>query len=688
MTSSSVLRNHSETGPHRRRFSFGARPLLLGAILLSQTAALRASSAPAAFPIEEATIADIHRAIESKQLTAVALVKRYLARIKAYNGHAVEMPEGILGKVKTIPHAGQINALSTLNLRPATRRAWGFDDTKARSLTDAVDADPKMPDALEVAAELDRTFAATGKLVGPLHGVVMAIKDQYDTFDLRTTAGADVAYANDRPPVDADFVTRLRAAGAIILAKSNLGEYASGIPRSSFGGVFVNPYDTERSPMGSSSGSGSAVAANLVTCAIGEETGTSIRGPASYNNLVGIAGTQELVSRHGMIGAGTNTRTGPICRTVEDAARILTVIAGYDPKDEMTAFSLGRLPEQPYETFAREKSLKGLRIGVVREYMDKSKFTKADEENIDIVDRAIADLRKLGADVVEPGPEGLFTPYIRRYYPQVQNAYYTRKYPQQFPLNAAGKAAADHVSTLVAMSLDPAQVPEMLTIRDLGQARAEGESKFMLLRYLKLRGDANVQSISDLMTKAKFFDDVRFGSRRSSLESNEKSQVLDTAVRMQRRFAVQQIVLACMAELKLDAVVYPTNNLPPPKLGTPPEPNVNGRNAVWSFLGGQGFPTITVPAGFTTQVYDRVEDATQPLPPAPAEGEYVASSWRVGSRLVGPVAARLPVGLDVLARPFGEPVMLRIASAYEAATHHRSPPPDFGPLKGNGMAGQ
>src|SRR4029077_6964002 len=165
-----------------------------------------------------------------------------------------EETAGFLGPVKTIPHAKGINALMTLNLRPATRKAFGFDDRKARSMTDAADNDPAMPDALEVAAKLDAEFAKTGKLSGPLHGVVMAIKDQYDTFDLRTTSGADVAYANDRPPRDAEFVKRLRAAGAIILAKSNLGEYASGIPRSTFGGVFSNPYDTERSPMGSSSG--------------------------------------------------------------------------------------------------------------------------------------------------------------------------------------------------------------------------------------------------------------------------------------------------------------------------------------------------------------------------------------------------------------------------------------------------
>jgi hypothetical protein len=152
------------------------------------------------FQIVEATIADIHKAIRSKQLTATQLVNMYLARIKAYNGTCVNEPEGILGPVSPIPHAGALNALMTLNLRPAARKKWGFDDRKARSMTDLVDNDPKMPDALEVAAALDAQFARTGKLAGPLHGIVLSIKDMMDTYDMRTTSGADADYANDRPP--------------------------------------------------------------------------------------------------------------------------------------------------------------------------------------------------------------------------------------------------------------------------------------------------------------------------------------------------------------------------------------------------------------------------------------------------------------------------------------------------------
>jgi len=263
-----------------------------------------------------------------------------------------------------------------------------------------------MPDALEVAARQDAYFASTGKLIGALHGVVFSIKDQYDTFDMRTTAGMDAAYANDRPPRDATFVKRLREAGAIILAKANLGEMGTPNSRSSFGGPFCNPYDTERSPGTSSGGSGSSVAANLVTCSIGEETGGSIHHPTKNNSLVGLAPTQELVSRDGMIGAALNTRVGPLCRTVKDAARVLEVIAGYDPKDELTAFSIGRLPSEPYRSFTNDKTLNGIRIGVIREHMDKKVFNEADVESIDLAERAISDLRRLGATIVDPGAGG------------------------------------------------------------------------------------------------------------------------------------------------------------------------------------------------------------------------------------------------------------------------------------------
>src|ERR1700676_2495866 len=449
--------------------------LLMAVIALSAT--VRAQQSPAKFHLQEASIADIQRALVVKKITSVGLVELYLKRIKTYNNTCVSEPRGILGPVTTIPHARQVNALSTLNLRPPARKTWGFDERKARSMTDMDDNNPKMPDALEVAAAQDRQFNRTGRLVGPLHGVVMAIKDQYDTFDMRTTSGADAQYANDRPPEDATFVQRLRDAGAIILAKANLAEYAVDGARSSFGGTFCNPYDTEREPGMSSAGSAASVAANLVTCAIGEETVVSIRWPASVNSLVGLAPTQELVSRQGMMGAGLNMRTGPICRNVPDAARILDVIAGYDSRDEMTAFGIGRKPA-PYLRSAAAQRLDGVRIGVIREYMAKKLFSKADEESIDIVERAITDLRKLGATIVDPGPEGaLFDGCIARYAPELLNSAVTRQYRDLFPVDAAGRPQSDQLATLLDLHADPTRVPQTLSLRSLNTPADEGGGK-------------------------------------------------------------------------------------------------------------------------------------------------------------------------------------------------------------------
>jgi amidase len=641
-----------------------------GAVTVVKPVPLLAAAPPARFQIEEATIEGIQSAILKGDLTSTRVVQLYLARIKAYNGSCVDQPQGVLGPFTTIKHAGQINALITLNLRPASRLALGFDQRKARSMTDPADNSADMPDALEVAAKQDAYFKSTGKLIGPLHGIVFSVKDWYDTFDMRSTAGMDVAYANDRPPHDASFITRLRDAGGIILAKANVGSPNVG-SRSQFGGVNCNPYDTERSAGTSSSGSGSSVGANLVACSIAEETGGSILHPTKNNSVVGLAPTQELVSRNGMYDSGYNTRVGPICRTVQDAARVLNVIAGYDPKDELTVFSIGRLPTSPYQSFANEKRLDGMRIGVIREYMDRKLFNQADTESIDVTERAIADLRRLGATIVDPGPGGaLLQPFIDRYAPSVLNKLFIARFPDAFPVDASGKPAADHITSLVDMFLNPSLTPHGLSIRDFGAARSVGESRYSLELYLKERGDANIKSVKDLNEKSKSFTDTRpdAGTRPTAgLENTNSAMTLDNSSRWLMRFAVQQIVLQGMEELHLDAMVCPTGNVPPYILGQPLEPTLNGRGAsIWSFLGTQGFPELGVPAGFTTQVYDRVRDASAPG----------------GTRLVGPVPAKLPLSVMFFGRPFSEPTLFRIASAYENATHHRMPPPDFGPVRG------
>jgi amidase len=628
----------------------------------------RAVARPAAFQIEEATIEQIQAAIRSGEVTSTRVVELYLERIRAYNGTCVNQPRGILGPVTTIRNAGKVNALITLNLRPAARRAWGFDDRKARTMTDAADDDPAMLDALEVAALQDAHFARTRQLIGPLHGVVLAIKDQYDTYDMRTTSGADAFYADDRPPDDATFVTRLRDAGAILIGKANMGEYATGGiagTRSTFGGTNCNAYDTERDPGSSSGGSGNSVGANLVTCAIGEETGTSVREPAKNANAVGLAPTRELVSADGMMQRGVTTRVGPICRTVQDVARILDAYAGYDPKDELTAFSVGRKPEQPYASFANGGRLDGVRIGVVREYMNRDLFTVADSESISIVERAIEDLKALGATIVDPGPGGaLFQEAVNKYTPVWRSSLFIRQFRQQFP------DSTDHFPKLVDMHADPSLVPQDTlnrpSIRNLGGGGGDvGGGKYMMETYLRERGDANIKTYGDLVEKANFWDDTHFGNRRRNLLGTDSAQTVAIGASLQDRFTVQTIVHAVFAQHDLDAVIYPTSNVPAPILTNPDEPTKNDRNAgPWTYVNQKGFPAMTVPAGFTTQVYDRVRDTTRPD----------------STRLTGPVPARLPVGIDFLGAPFGEPMLFRIASAYEARTKHRAQPPGFGPL--------
>jgi amidase len=407
-----------------------------------------------------------------------------------------------------------------------------------------------------------------------------------------------------------------------------------------------------------------------VTCSIGEETGGSIHHPAKNNSIVGLAPTQELVSRAGMVGAALNTRVGPLCRTVKDAARVLEVIAGYDPKDELTAFSVGRLPSEPYRSFANEQTLNGMRIGVIREHMDKKLFNEADVASIDLAERAIGDLRRLGATIVDPGTGGaLFQSCIDKYVPLYRNRVFIEQFPNLFPVDSNGKPLTDRMSMLVDMFFDPSLVPAGSTIRNIGPASNAGLTKYMLNRYLRERGDANIKSIRDLIDKSNFYRDIRpdagFVDRKAALEELNSSSTLDMANVFQDRFAYQQVVLQCMAQENLDALVSPAGNIPAYILGAPVEPPLAGRtNSVWGLLGQHGFSTLSVPAGFTTQVFDRVRDATA--------GD--------GTRLVGPIPAKLPLGIMFFGRPFSEPTLFRIASAYEAATKHRIPPPDFGPV--------
>jgi amidase len=311
-----------------------------------------------------------------------------------------------------------------------------------------------------------------------------------------------------------------------------------------------------------------------------------------------------------------------------------------------------------------------MRIGVIREHMDKSVFNEADVESIDIAERAIGDLRRLGATIVDPGPGGaLFQSCIDKYVPLYRNRVFIEQNPNLFPVDANGKPSTDRISQLADMFFDPSLVPAGSTIRNIAGASNAGMTKYMLTRYLRERGDANIKTVKDLIDKSKFYRDIRpeagFIDRKAALEDINSSATLDMANVFQDRFAYQQVVLQCMAQDNLDALVSPSGNIPAYILGAPIEPPLAGRtNSVWGLLGQHGLPTLSAPAGFTTRVFDRVRDATA----------------REGTRLAGPVPAKLPVGIMFFGRPFSEPTLLRIASAYEVATKHRILPADFGPV--------
>ena len=680
--------------------------LVVGSLAVLLTASPSWSAPAPAFHLNEASIADVHRAILDRQLTTTQLVGYYLKRIEAYNGPcvrgAIDPASGKqLADIEPIANAGKVNALITLNLRGK------------RSETDKTDNNPAMPDALEAAAQLDAEFAASGKLKGPLHGIPFAIKDQFDTADMRTTAGAAARYANDRPPKDATVVARLRAAGAIILGKSNLGEYASG-DRSTYGGTTCNPYDTTRSAGRSSGGSGAAVAANLVMCALGEETGPSARNPASNGSLVGIVATNSLVSRAGIMPASlTRDRAGVLCRSVKDAATVLSVLAGYDPRDPATAESLEH-SSWPYDAFADNASLAGVRIGVVREFMQV--HSKADEDAVRIATDALGDLAKAGATIIDPGSEGgaLFKDAIAEIVPSLDTATLSAVYKELFATDMP------FVDRTVQISGNAAQLPAELTIRLLAEREppVSGEVLYAMDRYLRDRGDANIKTVRDLLAQSTFFDHapidgVTLPPRTRLAGLLEQTVTLtrrsDSAPMVQKfpvanvditgwhavRATLQMLVNKVMADNRLDALVYPTKTIPAPLLASPVEPTTlkSVKETVTLTIDGQqydrvaervvdlrasltprlspngGFPVVVVPAGFTREVYDRAVVVT-------ADGRKNAGDLLPAK----PVA--LPISVDFLGRRFSEPVLIRIAAAYEQATHHRKPPPAFPPLSG------
>jgi amidase len=440
-----------------------------------------------AFHLEEATIDDVQAAYKSGALTATQLVQDYLKRIQAYD------------------QAGpKLNVVIYLN-----------------------------PQALEEARALDEHLRKTGKFVGPLHGIPVLLKDNVNTKDMPTTGGS-LSLAGYMPATDAAIAQKLRSAGAIILAKVNLHEFAIwGETVSSIRGQTLNPYDPTRTPGGSSGGTGAGLAANFAVAGIGTDTVNSIRSPASANNIVGIRPTLGLVSRAGVIPYSfTQDAAGPLARTVTDAAKMLNVLVGYDPNDPATAWSVGNI-EKDYALFLKADGVKGKRIGVLRSFFGSAPI---DEEVNGIANKAIEDLRRLGATVIE-----LNTPDLD-----------------------SGKMSNDISVHLY-------------------------EFKPAINAYLT-EGNAPVKSLEEIIASGKFHPNIGDNIKKAqSLEMDDGYRV-----RLQKRSELQQRVMKLMADDRLDAIVFPHQK----RLVVPIGETQADRNGALGSV--TGFPSIVVPGGFSS----------------------------------------------------------------------------------------
>jgi amidase len=444
------------------------------------------------FLIEEATIAEIHKALKHGRLTCRQLVDHYLERIKKYD------------------QSSGLNAIVAVN-----------------------------PEARKKADELDELYSRT-KILRPLHGIPIIVKDNYETKDMQTTAGS-LALKGFIPPDDAYQVRKLREAGAIIFAKSNMAEWAFSPLRteSSIAGITRNPYDLDRVPAGSSGGTAAAVAANFGTVGLGTDTGNSIRGPSSHCCLVGIRSTMGLTSRDGIIPLYLrNDIGGPMARTVEDAVKILDVIAGYDPSDPITERSKDIGPFI-YTSFLKKDGLKGARIGVFRYYTD---MPTADPQIKVLFAKAIEDMQSCGAEIV-----------------------------------------------------DPFVIPDF---ENLTKNIWCDMFRHDLNHYLSsLGGYAPFKTLTEIVATGHYSPYIE-GRLKRALKTPEENKHLCLDVYSEpRNIEFRGCILKAMEELQLEAIVYPTWSNPPRKIGDDKSPAGDNSQLIPPHT---GFPAITVPMGFTS----------------------------------------------------------------------------------------
>lgn len=476
---------------------------LLAAAIASSTVSLHAAQAPAprasggvAFAVEETTIAGIHAAMRAGRLTCRDLVSAYVRRIEAYD------------------HRGPaLNALVVLNSEVAAQ-----------------------------AEALDRQFRERG-LTGPLHCVPMIVKDNFETVGLQSANGslALAGYVADR---DAFQVARIRAAGALVLAKSNMAEWAFSpveTVSSILPGYTKNPYALDRSTAGSSGGTAAAVAANFATIGLGSDTGNSIRGPSSHQALVGIRSTMGLTSRAGVFPLNLLADiAGPIGRTVEDVARVFQVVSGEDPDDAVTAAARGRtVPD--YVAGLDRGALKGARIGVLRQAYERD---TTDPEVRDVFLRAVDDMRRAGAVIV-----------------------------------------------------DPAEVPGLDAIRRPQGLAPCGGFKYDLNAFLAARqGRVPVTSLAGVIASGRFHPSVQRRLEQAEQGPAHGPGTPECDAEAAYRQRVREAVLTLLDGQRLDALVYPTWSNPPRLIGDLNTPA--GDNSQF-FSPTTGFPAVQVPMGYT-----------------------------------------------------------------------------------------
>ncbi|MES2825300.1 MAG: amidase family protein [Pseudomonadota bacterium] len=623
-------------------------------------------------------------------------------------------------------NAGQVNALETLNLR-GERSITCKDKFDAHPSSGPLPADApavcekfrQQPDALERAAELDAQYGATPDLKAlPMYCTVAAFKDVYDTKDMRTTANNDVNFAMDVPPTDATVVARLRDKGAIIYAKSIAHEFNGGPgnpggdakPKTKFiagghgmgawAGQPCNPYDTERVTRGSSSGSGVAISANLATIGICEQSGASCQGPASRNGVVTLLTTKGLMPDNGGIGyQWINDRAGVHSRTLIDSVRVLDALKdpvhGYfDPRDPFTAIPKIMASAQAYASFAVSdvalqqdpKPLKGMRIAILREHMVKT--TKNHEAISDQIDKEIKTVLRdqLGAELVEtitpkypddPDVANLrytFSDALSEILPRLMPEIFTRRNKTGDLAFAVPGHDVTSYEYLLKLSRREAPLTGEVNITNFSSFAAITcttslcpDTAFDLDRYLKERGDTRVTHWAAWVANAKFRqDESRAGAENwVNFKGHNDPGKADA---LARSYIARLALLKMMHENKIDAFVHPENTVPTPKIQGP---NV-GSISLDSISPFFQIPRIAIPAGVTQVIYEPEyalnEDKTDYI--------SVLSPTTRQTKLAHP----LPISITFFAGQGDEPLLIKLGTAYEAATHHRISPPAFGPV--------